>query len=127
MLGFEIKCAVFYELHMQVLWHCACLTSITGTEYSELLDWRDEVQMCSEEVHKCSRINHKHEHAKTIQPHLLPVKNMQKNVYTLRKFKTSFFSTEHTRFSCITRLGANQETLYLHYTQTSENFTSQME
>lgn len=56
----------------------AGLKSLTGTEYSELLDWRNEVQMCCEEVHKCSRINHKHEHAKTIQPHLLPENKMQK-------------------------------------------------
>jgi len=57
---------------------CIGLKSLTGAEYSELLDWRNEVQMCGEEVHKRSRINHKHEHAKTIQPHLLPEKNMQK-------------------------------------------------
>lgn len=69
---------------MQDLWHCvrkvivAGLKSLTGTEYSELLDWRNEVQMCGEEVHKCSRINHKHEHAKTIQPHLLPENKTQK-------------------------------------------------
>ncbi len=80
--------------------------------------------MCGEEVHKCSRINHKHEHAKTIQPHLLPENNMQKNVYSLKEI---LFSTEHTRFSCITRLGTSQETLYLHYMQTSNNCTSQME
>lgn len=93
------------------------LKSLTGAEYSELLDWRNEVQVCGEEVHKRSRINHKHEHAKTIQPHLLPEKNTQKET------KTSFFPTEHKNISSgitsIRMAQAQKLTLCLNYTKTS--------
>lgn len=54
------------------------LKSLTCTEYSQLLDWRDEVQVGGKEIHKCTRVNHKHKHAEPVQPHLFPEKTPDK-------------------------------------------------
>ena len=46
--------------------------SLTSTEDAELLSGGYDVEVCGEEVHKCTGIHHKHKDAETVYSDLLP-------------------------------------------------------